>query len=220
MQPTAHRLPVQRTAHFYTLGEPSANVKRMWFACHGYGQLASTFIRKFDQLAGAEDYVVAPEGLSRFYWQGFTGKVVASWMTSADRLDEIADYSAMLSTIFHQQKALLSADVEVILFGFSQGCATTMRWMLREQPNFDHLWLWAGQVPEDVSYDEVREHWNTKQLHAFFGAKDPLISPDRLKLLRRFITESGLQIQEHTYEGDHRVIREVLAQQVANLLKG
>ncbi|MEL6276926.1 MAG: phospholipase, partial [Bacteroidota bacterium] len=86
MQPTAHRLPVQRTAHFYTLGEPSANVKRMWFACHGYGQLASTFIRKFDQLAGAEDYVVAPEGLSRFYWQGFTGKVVASWMTSADRL--------------------------------------------------------------------------------------------------------------------------------------
>jgi len=218
MQPTAHHLPVQRTAHFYTLGNPSPKVKRMWFACHGYGQLASMFIRKFDQQAGEEDYVVAPEGLSRFYWNGWSGKVVASWMTSADRLDEIADYSAMLSTIFHQQRALLPSDVEVILFGFSQGCATTVRWMLREQPHFDHLWLWAGQIPEDVNYDGIRDYWNSKQLHAFFGTEDPLITLDRLEVVRGFIAASGLQIQEHSYQGDHRVIREVLSQHVANLL--
>ena len=211
MSPTAHQLPVQRTAHFYSLGEPGPQVKRLWFVCHGYGQLASTFIRKFDQIAGPEDYVIAPEGLSRFYWGGLTGKVAASWMTSADRLDEIADYTAMLSTIFQQQRALVPEDVQVMLFGFSQGCATVVRWMLREQPDFDQLWLWAGQIPEDVSYDEVRAQWNTKNLHAFAGKEDPLITPERIELHRRYIAAAGLNFQEHNYDGDHRVLREALA---------
>lgn len=218
MTPTAHQLPVQRTAHFYTLGTPSAQTKRLWLVCHGYGQLASNFIRKFDQLAGPEDYVVAPEGLSRFYWGGLTGKVAASWMTSADRLDEIADYSAMLSTIFRQQRALVPEEVEVMLFGFSQGCATMVRWMLREQPEFKHLWLWAGQIPEDVSYDAVRDHWNTKELHAFVGTDDPLITPERWELQRSYVAAAGLVVQEHRYTGDHRVVREALASYVDRLI--
>ncbi|MEM6395399.1 MAG: phospholipase [Bacteroidota bacterium] len=205
----SHRIQVQRTAHFYTLGEPGEQTKRMWLICHGYGQLASHFIRKFDRVAGLEDYIVAPEGLSRFYWGGVAGKPAASWMTSLDRLDEIADYSAMLSTIFEQQKALVPEDVQVILFGFSQGCSTVMRWMLRANPDFDHLWLWGGQIPEDVDYEQVRAHWNSKELHAFHGTEDPFVTPERMELLRGYIAESGLAIEEHRYEGGHKVIREV-----------
>ncbi|MEL6392425.1 MAG: hypothetical protein AAFY36_04575 [Bacteroidota bacterium] len=205
-----HHLKVTRTAHFYTLGEATDKTKRMWFACHGYGQLASNFIQKFDRVAGEEDFVVAPEGLNRFYWGGVAGKPAANWMTSKDRLDEIADYSAMLSTIFEQQKALLADDVQVILFGFSQGSSTVIRWMLRAQPSFDHLWIWGGQIPEDVSYDDVRAEWNTRKIHAFHGTEDPFVTPDRHQLLKQYIAESGLNIEEHIYEGDHRVIREVL----------
>jgi hypothetical protein len=62
---------------------------------HGYGQLAKTFIRRFEPIMDAQTLVVAPEGLSRFYWGGFDGPVVASWMTREDRLDEIADCAAL-----------------------------------------------------------------------------------------------------------------------------
>ncbi|MEM8583696.1 MAG: phospholipase [Bacteroidota bacterium] len=213
-----HHLKVTRTAHFYTLGEPTNKTKRMWFVCHGYGQLASHFIQKFDQVAGEEDYVVAPEGLNRFYWGGVAGKPAANWMTSKDRLDEIADYSAMLSTIFEQQKALLPDNVQVIVFGFSQGSSTVIRWMLRARPSFDHLWIWGGQIPEDVSYDEVRAEWNTRKIHAFHGTEDPFVTPERYQLLKQYIIDSGLNVSERSYEGDHRVIRSVLAQYIAEYL--
>ena len=35
---------------------------------------------------------MAPEGLSRFYLEGFSGKVGATWMTREDRLNDIDNY--------------------------------------------------------------------------------------------------------------------------------
>lgn len=216
---TAHSLPVTRTAHYYTLGEPGPAVKRFWFACHGYGQAAQHFIRKFDVVVdGPEDYVVAPEGLSRFYWGGLTGPVVASWMTSGDRLDEIADFCGMLTTIFDQQRALLPPDVEVILFGFSQGCATQVRWLMQAKPAFDHLWLWAGRFPEDLDYSNDLDYLNSKPIHSFLGDEDELIKPSHVRFYRGLVVKAGIHMQEHSYHGDHRVVRKALLGYKAELL--
>lgn len=210
MEPTAHQMPVSRTAHFYSLGTPSTSTKRFWFVCHGYGQLAQNFIRKFDQVAGAEDYVVAPEGLSRFYWGGLDGPVAASWMTRGDRLDEIKDFTAMLSVIFQQQLTLLSADVEIILFGFSQGCATQVRWLMQERPRFDQLWLWAGFIPEDLNYGPALNYLADKPIHHFLGNADPLLKPIYVEQHQQLFKQQKLEVQEHGYVGDHRVIRSEL----------
>ena len=208
MEAKSHSLPVTRTAHYYTLGEPGPTVKRFWFACHGYGQAAQRFIRKFDVIAGPEDYIVAPEGLSRFYWGGFTGPIVSSWMTSGDRLDEIADFCNMLSTIFTQQRSLLPADVEVILFGFSQGCATQVRWLIHTKPEFHQLWLWAGRFPEDIDYSLDLDYLNSKPIHSFLGDADQLIKPSHVRFYRQLVAKAGIKMEEHSYVGDHRVVRE------------
>ncbi|MEM9836371.1 MAG: phospholipase [Bacteroidota bacterium] len=210
MEPTTHHIPVTRTAHYYTLGTAGPKTKRFWLACHGYGQLAQNFIRKFDIIAGEEDYVVAPEGLSRFYWNGLSGDVVASWMTKADRLDEIKDYSAMLTTIFQTQLALLPDDVEIILFGFSQGCATQVRWLMQVKPRFDHLWLWAGRFPEDIDYSDALDYLNAKPIHSFIGDADQLIKPHHIKFYRQLIKQAGIRMEEHQFAGDHRVVRQAL----------
>ncbi|MEN0004839.1 MAG: phospholipase, partial [Bacteroidota bacterium] len=73
-----HSIPVTRTAHYATQGQVGPHIRYLCIACHGYGQLAARFIRKFDVVDRADTFVIAPEGLSRFYWGGVTGNVVAS----------------------------------------------------------------------------------------------------------------------------------------------
>ncbi len=96
---TSHKTTVQKTAHYYTYGNLGPKVKHFWIVCHGYGQLASKIIHKFSNFDPDENFILAPEGFSRFYWQGFGGAVGASWMTKADRLDEIHDYCQYLQTL-------------------------------------------------------------------------------------------------------------------------
>ena len=87
-----HQIKFPRTAHYYTHGAAPVDCQHLLFVLHGYGQLASKMIYKFDQL-DANYLVVAPEGFSRFYWNEKRGIVGASWMTKLDRLEEIEDYS-------------------------------------------------------------------------------------------------------------------------------
>lgn len=141
---TIHTISISKTAHYYTIGTAGKHVRYCWIICHGYGQLAQHFIRKFDVIAKEDTFVLAPEALSRFYTEGLTGKVGASWMTKEDRLDEITDYSNYLTTLYNEFIPQFSNDVKIILLGFSQGCATQVRWIMQAFPKFDHLVLWAG----------------------------------------------------------------------------
>jgi len=62
-----HHLIVPRSARYFTLGELGPGTRDVWFVCHGYGQLAGRFLRQFEPLMDGTRFVVAPEGLSRFY---------------------------------------------------------------------------------------------------------------------------------------------------------
>src|SRR5687768_15552597 len=128
----SHELVVPRTARYATLG-PEAGAEEVWLACHGYGQLASRFIRRFGVIGNGRRLVVAPEALSRFYVSGGTGphadgdKVGASWMTREGRDAEIADQVTYLD---HVRKDLLGETVTGapwVGFGFSQGAAVICR---------------------------------------------------------------------------------------------
>ncbi|MCZ8216519.1 MAG: phospholipase, partial [Cyclobacteriaceae bacterium] len=83
-----HTISFQFKARYQTLGKLDANTRKVWFVLHGYGQLAEYFLRKFKSLEAQEIFVIAPEGLSRFYMedvtrrsQGGSQRVGATWMT-------------------------------------------------------------------------------------------------------------------------------------------
>src|SRR5207247_9831140 len=97
-----HHLSVAKTARYFTLGERSGGGRPVWFACHGYGQLAGRFLEKLRVLDDGTRYLVAPEGLSRFYLSESPTerRVGASWMTREDRLAEIADYVQYLDAVY------------------------------------------------------------------------------------------------------------------------
>lgn len=209
-QPQSHSLKVSRTAHYASLGTPGKHIRKFWLVTHGYGQLSKTFIRRFLPIMDEETLVIAPEGLSRFYWGGFSGPPVASWMTKEDRLDEIADFVAMLDQLYNHYVSLCHPEVEITLFGFSQGTATQMRWLMHSFPHFHRLMLWAGQLPEDLNYSPHFDYFEDKKLYTAYGNEDPLVTSERLAFMRKVITDSGLNFSEFSYEGVHKVERKAL----------
>lgn len=210
-----HKIKIQKTAHFYTLGQLSANTRYIWLVCHGYGQLASRFIQKFRPLDPKRHFVIAPEGLSRFYWGGVTGQVVASWMTKRDRLEEIEDHTNFLDSIYQKYA---SHEAEWVMLGFSQGNATIIRYMERFQPDFSKLLIWAGRLPRESSNHEFTRYLNQGSLHYFYGNQDVYVTRQRIEEEKEFMKHSGLQFNIHQFEGEHRVDKGELADWVHKFL--
>ena len=211
------KFKVEKTAHVFTQGKLSAATETFWFVAHGYGQLASQIIRKFEGFDATTHFIAAPEALNRFYWQFKTNKVGASWMTRDDRLDEIADYSAYLTMVFDHFRSQMSPSVRVVLFGFSQGCATIVRWLLsngivseNEIPSFDALVLWGGLLPEDIDYQPFTNVFQNKKLIFVCGDKDEFLDADRIKWHLDFAEQQRLKLDYVPFEGKHEILVDVL----------
>src|SRR3989454_2553078 len=121
-----HHIDVSRTARYFALGDP-ARAGEVWFACHGYGQLAARFLEKLRVLDGGRRYLVAPEGLSRFYLSESPTerRVGAGWMTRGDRPAEIEDYVRYLDAVYADGFwSLARAPLTAPALGVSQGAST------------------------------------------------------------------------------------------------
>src|SRR5256886_9563890 len=143
-----HHIGVSRTARYFTLGNSSSGVGEVWFACHGYGQVASRFLEKLRVLDDGHRYLVAPEGLSRFYLSESPTerRVGASWMTREDRLAEIEDYVRYLDAVYAAVfESLDRAGVTVHALGYSQGASTVSRWAALGKAKIDRLTLWGDR---------------------------------------------------------------------------
>ncbi len=215
----AHKIKVPKTAHYYTLGKPGPHIKNFWIVCHGYGQLASNLIKKFTEIDDGKTFVLAPEGFSRFYWGGVSGNVAASWMTKNDRLDEIADYAHYLQLLYDDFKGQLPENINITFLGFSQGCATQCRWIMRTFPDFNHLILWAGLLPEDIDYKPHQEYFNNKKTIFVYGKADQYVTNERLEWQEDFAKSQGIRFEILTFDGKHEIDRTLLKSIFNDLIK-
>jgi predicted esterase len=215
MEISAQTLQVAKTAHYYTYGKLGSKTKYFLFVCHGYAQKADAFLEWFAPLPPDKYYIVAPEGFSRFYRKGFEGDVVASWMTKADRLDEIHDYSRFLQTLYEQEVAQLDNEVKIILLGFSQGASTIIRWVTARFPYYDVLINWAGWIPEDLDYEPCRDYFSRANNYFLYGLDDPFLPQDRIAELQDRCTRTQLPFRFFHFDGKHEVdpqfLRRILA---------
>jgi predicted esterase len=200
-----HQIIVPQTRHFFSLGVPSPEIKRLWIVCHGYAQLADDFLKNFEILNDGTNLVVAPEGQNVWYRKGFDGAIVANWMTRRHRLDAIENYAEFLQTVHNQYVTQLSADVKVILLGFSQGTATVNRWIFARRPAFDHLVLWGGLFPEDLNYAAAADYFSTKKLWLIYGSHDPFLTEERKSAHELLISKNQLDVARAIFEGEHEM---------------
>ena len=149
-------------------------------AFHGYGQLAQYFQRNFRFLP--EDYcVIVPEGLHRFYQEGMSGRVVASWMTKEDRLVDIENQSAYLNAILEDIKWHEYPKVKLIIFAFSQGVATACRWIVGNDIPIEKFYAWGGSLPIDLDPFIAQEYFTELDFISIYGEDDPFFPEIALK---------------------------------------
>jgi predicted esterase len=197
---------VPKTARYFVLGEPSEQIEQIWFVCHGYGELAKYFIKKFEVLNDGKTLIVAPEALNRFYRQGFSGKVGASWITKEERDSEIADTTNYLNLVYEELVAALkNKKVKITILGFSQGTATVCRWVSDKKIHIDNLVLWAGFFTHDLNYEDNRELLNRLNTFIVMGKQDEFYSEETVLEQLKIPTEKNINHRFLYFDGKHEI---------------
>lgn len=192
---------------FFQTGEFSSETEYCWLVCHGYGQLAQYFIKKFEPL-GVSHVVLAVEGLHRFYKEGTSGRVGASWMTKEDRETDISNYISYLNEVV--RSVSIPHGVTTVGLGFSQGAATIGRWAMQSALILDHLVMWSGLFPHDVDLKLNRQKLENTKVHLVYGDNDPFLTDERLKGIRDRFNSASVGYEELIFTGGHEILEEAL----------
>jgi len=193
-------LQTTKTARYFTLGELNPQTQEIWIVLHGYAQLASDFIVVFESIATPERFIIAPEGLNRFYAKGFGGKPAATWMTSEDRENEISDYVNFLNKLCTGLNFPIEA--KIILLGFSQGVATASRFLNQTTLKINHFKICSGELAAELINPATDIILNTPKTY-YTSATDPFINAEKLDDVKKLMQKIGAEVV--IFEGGHEV---------------
>lgn len=205
------KIDITIQARYFTHGNPDAN--NLIIALHGYGQLASYFIKKFEFLNPETYFVVAPEGLHRFYINGTSGRVGASWMTKENRENDIHNYLHFLKSVTEKisDKKIYKKRV---LLGFSQGGATASRFLGMTLQSFDAFLLWASVFPPDMNRESL-VNFNSSKNYLVIGNQDPYYSEEDIVIEQEKLNKGGTKFEYVKFDGNHTIHAQTL-QQILN----
>ena len=163
-------IPVERSFR-YAFREATNQTETLVYILHGYGQLAAYFIRKVEQLLPETVTFVVPEGMHRFYLNGNSGRVGASWMTKEARELDIRENTLMLDQL-HTHLQQQFQPKRIVVIGFSQGGATATRWIANGNIRPDAFISWASVFPPDVAFPELSNEFPHNRTFVL-GTDDP-----------------------------------------------
>jgi len=197
-----NHFPISIAARYAQLGSLE-NPKENWYVLHGYKQLAPHFINKFKSIQTEYRSIIAPEGLNRFYLEGYSGRVGASWMTKEDRSVDIVNYCAMLDQL--NEHLNYSPEVKQVLLGFSQGAATAVRWFCLGKSKFDALVLWAGSFPKDMDIGLLKSSLQSVPLVLVVGKQDEFIKSEHINNVKNLLDGAEISYALIEFEGNHNI---------------
>ena len=202
-----NNIKISKTAKFVTYGNPET-ATTILFALHGYGQLVEFFIRKFHVLDSDKIFVVAPEGLHRFYLKGSSGRVGASWMTKEERDSDIKDYVDYLDQVWNEINLKYTFDKRILL-GFSQGGATASRWHSYGSYSANEFILWAAVFPNDMDNNTLL-NYNKSVNYFVVGKQDEYYSNNKIDAHFQSLKTKNINFNLIKFEGNHNIDSETL----------
>jgi len=191
-------LTIQKTTRYFTHGDLD-EANSLLICLHGYGQLPTYFGRKFEAV-DKNYFVVIPEGLHRFYLEGSSGRVGASWMTKEAREQDIQDNMNYLKQLLDNLTSKKSFK-KIILLGFSQGGATATRFYVN-QLNIHHLILWACVFPPDLHMEE-EINFEPNKNYFVLGSGDQYFNETEQMNTIEFYKKKNFNILQYT--GNHSI---------------
>lgn len=200
-------IQIKKTAKYVTYGNPQT-AKTVIFVLHGYGQLVEFFIRKFHDLNQDDYFIVAPEGLHRFYLKGSSGRIGASWMTKEERETDIQDYIQYLNQLWKKLSVQHQFEKRILL-GFSQGGATASRWHNFGNFNAYKFILWAAVFPPDMAA-ELSQNFKKSDNYFVFGTEDEYYSESKIEEHFTLLKERKSNFKMIKFNGNHNIHQETL----------
>ncbi|WP_436515776.1 alpha/beta hydrolase [Ekhidna sp. To15] len=205
-----HHINISIKASYHTLNKLTEKTERVWLVFHGYGQLAEYFIKKFEDLDPEKNFIIAPQGLSKYYLNGVYGRVGASWMTKEDRLTEIENQYAYIDAVLHTIGDI--SNKQLIYFGFSQGTATMGRYAAQAKVPFHQMIIWAGTFPPDTNPEDWKYLTGEEGIHYYTSKEDIYFKEEMIPQQNEVVKKAlGREPQLHWYDGGHRVMPEIVA---------
>lgn len=206
-----NHIPFSFQGRYYTEGGQDDNekVNDVWLVLHGQGQLSKYFLKKFYPIANKGRKIIAPEGLARYYLEGFSGRVGATWMTKEDRLTDISNYIEFLNTVYKQEISN-PEKCRITLLGFSQGAATASRLVLSDNLRFDRLILWAGLFPPDLDFEHGHEKMKDLEVLNIYGNQDEYLNDIRIAEQYELADKLGINVTTSTFSGGHEIDQKTL----------
>ena len=196
------QVQVKKTARLTLLKSELKQNSKLLIVLHGYGQLSTYFSKKFNSVQEGFD-VLVPEGLSRFYLRGSSGRVGSSWMTKEERQSDILDNQNYLEQISSDFSGKYE---EIVLLGFSQGGATAARFCYQKQHKIKGLILWGSVFPPDISQPEI-EQFNGKKFFVL-GKTDEYFNEENQKEVLDLQKQLGYKTIQ--FSGGHDIEIDVL----------
>ncbi len=200
------------TNTYETLNELTDKTQNIWIVLHGIGFLSRYFLKYFDELPPEENYIIAPQAPSKYYLKNEYRHVGASWLTKENTSLETENVIAYLDAVLDSEK--LPEGKQFILFGFSQGVSIATRWLAKRQLHCDHLVLYAGGIPNELTAHNFHFLQSNKiKVTVLVGNKDEYLTEDRLKEESKKIDSlfHG-KAEQRIFEGGHELKKELINQ--------
>ncbi len=216
-----------RTARYVVMGAEPATARRIWFALHGYGMLATRFARSFIGIVPNDTCVIAPEGLSRFYLEpprpdgGHLQRVGATWLTREARESDITDAHRWLDAVHDEVLAECTAGSGHLpltaVLGFSQGVATAMRWIASGHVAPRQFVAWAGGLAADVDARGFATKMHDAETVLVVGDADPYATAAASASIAATLASFAIPHRTVSFAGGHHLDAPVLGALLSQL---
>ena len=193
-----------KTSNSYsTLNKLTEHTKHGWFVCHGMGYLSRYFLKYFKSLNPKENYVIAPQAPSKYYIQPKM-YVGANWLTRDNTEAGTRNIMNYFDAVFENEN--IPSDINVIVFGYSQGVSVAMRYMVRRQLQCSQLVLHSGGIPKELTAEDFNYLNSDTKIKLIYGTNDEYLDEARIQLeTERAYELFGDRVTILPFEGKHVV---------------
>ena len=192
---------------YYTLNSLTKKTKNVWFVCHGMGYLSRYFIKYFKGLNADENYIIAPQAPNTYYQGKDFKHVGASWLTRENTKTEIKNIMEYFNAILNAEN--IPEDVNLIVFGYSQGVSVASRFVTKKQIQCSQLVLHSGGIPKELKPEDFK--FLKAKVSLIYGDKDEYITKERLEYENTRAKELfGKDVTIINFDGVHEVNTKII----------
>ncbi len=188
---------------YSTLNTLTERTKNVWFVCHGMGYLSRYFLRYFKHLSSEENYIIAPQAPSKYYMQPKM-HVGANWLTRDNTESGMQNILNYFDAVFEAET--IPKNINLIVFGYSQGVSVAMRYLAKRQLQCSQLVLHSGGIPKELTAKDFEYLSEDTKVKLIYGTEDEYLDAERIiyeKQRAEELFENRLQI--FPFDGKHVV---------------